>query len=135
MQFLVDECLSPALPNRLRQAGYHAMHVRDLGLRSWSDEALMSVILDGDWTFVTANAFDFRGPDWAPGKTGGYSGATIHAGLVCLNMPYHTGRDRHFALLDVAIEALSHVDDLVNRVLEVTLRHDQAIDVALYDVP
>ena len=44
MKFLVDECLSPALVNRLHTAGYQAAHVTHLNKRGWSDQALMPVI-------------------------------------------------------------------------------------------
>lgn len=74
MHLLVDECLSPALVERLHKAGYRAAHVTHLGKRGWTDEALMKKILDEDWTFITGNAFDFRGAAAAPGDFGGVFG-------------------------------------------------------------
>ena len=44
-------------------------------------------ILDGDWTFVTSNAVDFRGPADRPGSRGQYADVVIHAGLICLGGP------------------------------------------------
>lgn len=41
MRFLVDENLSPILAELLRVAGHDASHVRDIGLQSASEGALL----------------------------------------------------------------------------------------------
>ncbi|MBK1667557.1 hypothetical protein CKO28_05865 [Rhodovibrio sodomensis] len=136
MKFLVDECLSPALVNRLQTAGYQATHVTHLNKSGWSDQALMAVILDADWTFITGNAFDFRGPAGTPGSSGGYSGAKIHAGLICLNRPYNDSRRIQLELLEEALSEINELEgDLVNQVLEVTLHDDDTIEATVYGLP
>lgn len=136
MKFLVDECLSPSLVNRLHTAGYQATHVTHLNKSGWSDQALMKVILDGDWTFITGNAFDFRGPADNPGTSGGYSGAQVHAGLICLNRRYNDSRRIQLELLEQALSELDDLGgDLVDRVIEVTLHEDDTIEATVYGLP
>jgi hypothetical protein len=88
MKFLVDECLSPELAKRAHARGHgESSHVVWLGRRGLKDWELKSLILEGDWTFVTRNSIDFRGPTAAAGSKGQYAGVAIHAGLICLNGP------------------------------------------------
>ena len=71
MKFLVDECLSPELTRLAQAAGYgESAHVVWLGHAGLKDWHLKPIILDGDWTFVTRNAIDFRGPAQRPGRRG-----------------------------------------------------------------
>jgi hypothetical protein len=73
----------------------------------------MPFVLDHDWTLVTRNAYDFRGPLQAPGSKGEYKAVEIHAGLVCLN-----AGDMDLALqlelFGYALEAIDRDGDLVN---------------------
>jgi putative addiction module CopG family antidote len=64
-----------------------SFHVVWMGLSGRKDWELKPVILDGDWTFVTKNPVDFRGPASRPGSKGQYADVAIHAGLICLNAP------------------------------------------------
>jgi predicted nuclease of predicted toxin-antitoxin system len=72
---LIDECLHPSLAVVAHRMGHEAYHVNFLGLASSKDHELMPTILDGDFTFVTNNAVDFRRL---------YRNRPIHAGLVIL---------------------------------------------------
>ena len=88
MKFLVDECLSPELTKLAHAKGYgESSHVVWLGHAGRKDWELTLLILEGDWTFVTRNSVDFRGPAEKPGSKGQYAGVIIHAGLVCLDGP------------------------------------------------
>ena len=85
MKFLIDECLSPELAKLALRRGYvGSSHVVWLKKGGWKDWNLKPVILEGDWTFVTRNSCDFRGPETAPGSKGQYAGVRFHAGLICL---------------------------------------------------
>jgi len=136
MKFLIDECLSPELARLARERGYgESTHIAWLGKSGWKDWSLKPVILDGDWTFVTQNAVDFRGPPASPGSEGQYADVAIHAGLICLNGP-STGMDLDMMmeLFEVALRALEQDGDLVNHVLEVTLEGDE-IRILRYILP
>jgi len=42
MRFLIDNALSPQVANGLQAAGYNAIHVRDVGLATASDQRIFS---------------------------------------------------------------------------------------------
>jgi hypothetical protein len=135
MKFLVDECLSPELTRRAHARGYgESSHVVWLGCGGWKDWALKSLIVDGDWTFVTKNSIDFRGPAPAPGSKGQYADVAIHAGLVCLNGPPGMDLDMQIELFEQALDELAAAADLVNQVLEVTMEAD-GLHVLRYRLP
>jgi hypothetical protein len=68
MKFLIDECLSPELTKHAHTKGHgESSHVVWLGRAGLKDWELKPIILDGDWTFVTKNSVDFRGPAERPG--------------------------------------------------------------------
>ena len=92
------------------------------------------LILDGDWTFVTKNSIDFRGPVAAPGSNGQYADVAIHAGLVCLNGPPSMDLDMQIELFDQALDELAANADLVNQVFEITME-DEAIRILRYRLP
>lgn len=121
MKFLIDECLSPELA-RIAQARGHgeSSHVVWMKLGGRKDWELKAIILDGDWAFVTRNAFDFRGPKDRPGSRGQYADVAIHAGLVCLNGPEGMDLDLQIELFEQALDELAADPDLINQVLEIT---------------
>jgi hypothetical protein len=131
MKLLIDECLSEELAKLARSRGHESSHVRWIGKGGAKDWELLPVILDGDWTFVTRNAVDFRGPAAARGTQGEYRKAALHAGLVCLNGPVGMDLDMQLELFEVALDALGKDGDLLNQVLEITLRSARDTEIAL----
>jgi hypothetical protein len=104
MKLLVDECLSEELTKLAQRRGYaEASHVAWIGKRGWKDWELKAIILDGDWTFVTRNSIDFRGPRHAPGSRGQYADVAVHAGLICLNGPVGMDLDLQLELFETAL--------------------------------
>jgi hypothetical protein len=138
MKLLIDECLSEELSKRARERGHpESSHVRWIGKAGAKDWLLLPVILDGDWTFVTRNSVDFRGPANAPGSKGEYRKTNLHAGIVCLNRPPGMDLDMQVELFDAALHALEEDGDLVNQVLEITLEdaNDTEVSVVRYALP
>jgi hypothetical protein len=111
-------------------------HIAWVGKRGWKDWELKAVILDGDWTLVTKNSIDFRGPDDAPGSRGQYADVALHAGLICLNGPVGMDLDLQLELFEAALDELDCDNDLVNQVLEITLPDPaDEIEVLRYKLP
>jgi hypothetical protein len=138
VKFLIDECLSEELTKQAIDRGYlESSHVRWLGKKGLQDWNLLPVILAGDWTFVTKNSYDFRGPIDAPGTKGEYAKTDLHAGLVCLNGPVGMDLDMQSELFEIALDTLGADPDLVNQLLEITLgdSRDAEITVARYQLP
>lgn len=135
MKLLIDECLSPRLVRMAQAAGFmKSTHIVWLGKSGWKDWELKPLILDGDWTFVTKNSVDFRGPESAPGSKGQYADVAIHAGLICLNGPSTMDLAMQLELFEEALKELQVDDDLVNQVLEVTMSEDE-IHILRYLLP
>lgn len=119
-----------------RRGHAEASHIAWVGKRGWKDWELKAVILDGDWTFVTKNSIDFRGPDDAPGSRGQYADVALHAGLICLNGPVGMDLDLQLELFEAALDELDCDNDLVNQVLEITLPDPaDEIEVLRYKLP
>lgn len=121
-RILIDENLSPTLPSRAHKRGYESTHVNHLGLAGAKDWELGKIIIKDDWTFVTNNGIDFRGPDTQPGLTGEYADVQLHAGLVCINAPSGMNLDLQHRLFDLILDDLGQKGDLTNQVLEVSLK-------------
>jgi hypothetical protein len=135
MRLLIDECLSQILAKTALVRGYEASHIVWLKKSGWKDWNLKAIILGGDWTFVTKNSIDFRGPEQAVGSKGQYAGVEIHAGLICLNGPVGMDLDLQLELFECALEELANVADLVNQVLEITATEDDDIAILRYALP
>lgn len=136
MKFLIDECLSPELAKTAIDKEHgETSHIVWLGLAGYKDWELTPIILGGDWTFVTKNSIDFRGPKDKPGTKGQYADVAIHAGLICLNGPPGMDRDMQIELFEQALVELDADPDLVNQVLEITLDDDDNLRVLRYALP
>lgn len=136
MKFLVDECLSPDLAKIAHREGNgESSHIVWLKLQGLKDWELKPIILQNDWTFITKNSVDFRGPQDRPGTKGQYADVAIHAGLVCLNGPPGMDLAMQIELFEEALAELSANPDLVNQVLEVTAEEDDTLSVLRYSLP
>jgi hypothetical protein len=137
MKLLVDECLSEELTKLAQKRGHpEASHVAWIGKRGWKDWELKSVIIDDDWTFVTRNSIDFRGPRDAPGSKGQYAGVEVHAGLICLNGPLGMDLALQLEMFEEALDELDRNHDLVNQVLEISVSDlSEEFEVLRYKMP
>lgn len=136
MKLLVDECLSPELAKIARGEGHsEASHIVWLGLAGRKDWELKPIIVDGDWTFVTKNSVDFRGPKNAPGSRGQYADVAIHAGLICLNGPPGMDIDMQIELFELALKELALDPDLVSQVLEISVDSEDELHILRYSLP
>jgi hypothetical protein len=135
MKLLIDECLSPELAKLAQSRGHgNSSHVVWLKKSGWKDWSLKRLILDGDWTFVTKNSFDFRGPSSRRGSKGQYSDVALHAGLICLNGPEGMDLNLQLELFELALDEIGD-GDLTNQVLEITLEDQTEIRVLRYALP
>jgi hypothetical protein len=91
-------------------------------------------VIANDFTLVTHNAVDFRGP--AVGASGGlHSREPIHAGLVCLVSEFTMTRERQKQLFRDALAELQTMPDLVNQALEVVEDGAGQVTIYLYRIP
>ena len=122
MKLLIDECLSPELAHMAREHGHgessHVVWIGSQGIKDWD---LLRIVLEGDWTLVTRDAYDLRGPHGAPGTRGQYQRAELHAGLICLNGPEGMDLAMQRDLFTAVLDEIDREGDLVNMVLEATL--------------
>ena len=123
MNFLIDECLHTSLVEVAVERGHEATHVTYRGLSGVQDWNLMAPIREGDFTFVTNNAKDFRRL---------YAQEDIHAGLVILtpNVPPAEQRE----LFDAALDGLAEAPGLINEALEVGIVEGD-IQITRYELP
>lgn len=136
MKFLIDECLSPELAKIAIDKDHgQTSHIVWLGLAGYKDSELKPIILNDDWTFVTKNSVDFRGPEDKPGRKGQYANVATHAGMICLNGPPGMDLDMQIELFGQALLELDADPDLVNQVLEITLDDDDDLHVLRYALP
>lgn len=55
MKFLVDNALSPIIAKGLKEAGFDAVHVRDINMRSSADEIIFEHARQNDRIIVSAD--------------------------------------------------------------------------------
>jgi len=80
---------------------------------------LVAFAIEGDWTLVTKNSYDFRGPEEAPGAGGQYRDVELHAGLICLNAE-EMDRALSLALFGAVLDNIEEEGELINMGLEIT---------------
>jgi predicted nuclease of predicted toxin-antitoxin system len=123
VRFLIDECLHTSLVDVAQRHGHESHHVNWLGLSGATDRALMPRIIDGDFTFVTNNATDFRRL---------YSRHQFHAGLIIVVPQVEPSRQR--ALFSSLLDTLEADAALVNVVIEISLEAGNVV-FTRYDFP
>ncbi|MCW7541851.1 DUF5615 family PIN-like protein [Aquabacterium sp. A7-Y] len=135
MRLFIDECLSPELVEVAIAAGYpESTCSRNRGLQGFKDWRLMTVVVSGDYTFVTHNSRDFRGAGAsAPG--GLHARQDIHAGLICLNSYFPMDLERQHRLFELALSELGSMSDLTNQALEIFEYEDGTVIAQVYEIP
>jgi predicted nuclease of predicted toxin-antitoxin system len=123
VKFLIDECLHTSLVAVAQAHGHECFHVNWLGLSGETDWDLMPRIVDGDFTFVTNNARDFR-------KL--YAQEELHPGLVIIVPQVVPVRQRE--LFDVVLEEFSGDGGVINEVIEIAIENGMAI-LTRYSLP
>lgn len=134
-KLLIDENLSPTLTELANSQGFVCSHVNHLGLTGLKDWQLKTAILEGDWTFITNNSVDFRGPEKKPGSHGIYADISLHAGLICIDAPEGLNLERQKLLFQLILSNLQEHGDLTNQVLQVTLSPNGAVALIRYEMP
>ena len=138
LKFLIDECLSPDLAQLARDRGYHdSFHVTWLGKAGWKDWQLRDLIIEQDWTFVTRNSVDFRGPANQPGSEGQYANVPIHAGLICINGTGRMTGKVEIELFTAVLDQIGTAEYPVNEVIEAYLceEEDGEFEIVRYSLP
>lgn len=131
---LLDECLSPRLVERAYNAGLDCSCVRDRGWLGLKDPELVRCVINDDFILVTANSRDFRGKGYvSPG--GLYLFQDVHPGLICLNSVQPLTYKVQTYLFDIVLEDLASIDDMLNRVLDITHDGDGNVTVEFYPIP
>ena len=134
-KILIDENLSPSLTADAQQKGFLCSHVNHLGKTGTKDWELKRVILEGDWTFVTNNSIDFRGPANEPGSSGEYADVRLHPGLVCIDAPFGLNLDLQRQILGLILDDLAKNGDLTNQVLQVDVWKDGRVQLERFALP
>ena len=135
LKILIDENLSPSLAADAQQRGFVCSHVNHLGKTGTKDWELKRVILDGDWTFVTNNSIDFRGPADNPGSTGEYADVRLHAGLVSIDAPFGLNLSLQRQLFGLILDELVKNGDLTNQLLQVDVKKDGRVELERIALP
>ena len=134
-KILIDENLSPSLAADAQLRGFVCSHVNHLGKAGTKDWELKRIILEGDWTFVTNNSIDFRGPTGKPGSAGEYADVRLHAGLVCIDSPFGLNINLQRQLFALILGELAKNGDLTNQLLEVSVKRDAKVELRRIALP
>ena len=123
MKFLIDECLHTSLVEVAVERGHEATHVNYRGLSGVQDWNLMAPIREGQFTFVTNNAADFRRL---------YAREELHAGLIIVVPQVPPAEQR--TLFDALLSEFEEDEELLNEVIEITIDGDDIL-FTRYDPP
>lgn len=123
MNFLIDECLHTSLVEVAVERGHEATHVNYRGLSGVQDWNLMAPIREGEFTFVTNNAKDFRRL---------YAREEVHPGLIIL-IPNVTPEVQR-VLFNAALDDLGDDAGLINEALEIGLVEGE-VQITRYELP
>jgi hypothetical protein len=134
-KILIDENLSPSLAADGQQRGFLCLHVNHLGKTGTKDWELKRIILEGDWTFVTNNSIDFRGPADEPGSSGEYADVRLHAGLVCIDAPFGLNLNLQRQLFALILDEIVKNGELTNQLLEVGVKKDGKLELRRIALP
>ena len=134
-KILIDENLSPSLAADAQLRGFLCSHVNHLGKTGTKDWELKRVILEGDWTFVTNNSIDFRGPAGKPGSAGEYADMRLHAGLVCIDAPSGLNLSLQRQLFALILDEFAKNGDLTNQLLQVAVKKDGRVKLRRIALP
>lgn len=134
-KILIDENLSPSLAADAQQRGFLCSHVNHLGMTGKKDWELKQVILDGDWTFVTSNSVDFRGPSDQPGSAGQYADVRLHAGLICIDAPFGLNLSLQRQVFALILDELMKNGDLTNQALQIDVKKDGKAELRRIALP
>jgi hypothetical protein len=134
-KILIDENLSPSLAADAQRRGFVCSHVNHIGKTGTKDWELKRTILEGDWTFVTNNSIDFRGPADKPGSAGEYADVRLHAGLVCIDAPSGLNLSLQGQLFALILDEFAKNGDLTNQLLEVGVKKDGKVELRRIALP
>jgi predicted nuclease of predicted toxin-antitoxin system len=134
-KILIDENLSPSLVADAQEKGFFCTHVNHLGKTGTKDWELKRIILNGDWTFVTNNSIDFRGPADNPGSTGEYADVRLHAGLVSIDARFGLNLNLQRQVFRLILDELAKNGDLTNQLLQVDVKKDGQVELARIALP
>jgi predicted nuclease of predicted toxin-antitoxin system len=123
VKFLIDECLHTTLVAVAQDRGHECSHVNWLGLSGETDWGLMPRIVDGNFTFVTNNARDFR-------KL--YAREELHAGLIIIVPQVLPALQRE--LFEAVLADMNPGEELLNEVVEITMDAGFAV-LSRYTLP
>jgi hypothetical protein len=84
-------------------------------------------ILEQDWSFVTRNSVDFRGPTNQPSSKGQDADIPLHAGLICIYGPDSMSAEYEVELFGIVLNELGP-NQMVNQAIEITLAEAEASD-------
>ena len=134
-KILLDENLSPSLVALAHARSFECSHVNYLGKAGEKDWELKRTIINGDWTFVTNNSVDFRGPSEKPGSSGQYADVLLHAGLVCIDAAGGLNLALQRQRFTLILDDLEHNGDLTNQLMEVRISKARKVEIRRRTLP